>query len=116
MAFLSATHDIAADGFYMLGLSERNQSLWVGIRTLFYRLAMIAGQGGVVVMAGYISKNHPQAVAWQWAMAVLSGVFVLLALWHSFMLPRSSADHSEGRCRSVSEILHEFWDTIASFL
>lgn len=115
MAFLSATHDIAADGFYMIGLSERNQSLWVGIRTLFYRLAMIAGQGGVVVMAGYISKNHPQAVAWQWSMAVLSGLFALLALWHSFTLPRCSHDHSEGAYRSVADILREFWDTIASF-
>lgn len=115
MAFLSATHDIAADGFYMLGLSERNQSLWVGIRTLFYRLAMIAGQGGVVVMAGYISRHHPEAVAWQWSMAVLSGLFVLLALWHSLTLPRCKDDHSEGKARNVRQIFVEFGDTIASF-
>lgn len=115
MAFLSATHDIAADGFYMLGLSERNQSLWVGIRTLFYRLAMIAGQGGVVVMAGYISRYHPQAVAWQWSMALLSALFVILAVWHSCVLPRCSDDHSENGNRTAADILHEFWDTIASF-
>src|SRR5512140_3791046 len=52
MAFVSATHDIAADGFYMLALPEHHQSAFVGVRNTFYRLAMIAGQGGIVVLAG----------------------------------------------------------------
>ena len=57
ISFLSATHDIAADGFYMLGLNERQQSFFVGIRTTLYRLAVIAGQGPIVVLAGYFETR-----------------------------------------------------------
>jgi PAT family beta-lactamase induction signal transducer AmpG len=52
MAFSSATHDIAADGFYMLGLRQRHQAAFVGVRSTFYRLATLAGQGPLVVLAG----------------------------------------------------------------
>ena len=54
MAFISATHDIAADGFYMLGLSEHQQAFFTGIRSTFYRLAMIAGMGALVILTGWI--------------------------------------------------------------
>lgn len=57
MAFSSATHDIAADGFYMLGLSTHDQAKWVGLRSTFWRLAMIAGQGGLIIFAGMIESN-----------------------------------------------------------
>jgi MFS transporter, PAT family, beta-lactamase induction signal transducer AmpG len=57
MAFSSATHDIAADGFYMLGLSKHNQAWFVGVRSTFYRLAMITGQGLLIILAGYIESN-----------------------------------------------------------
>ncbi|MDQ7053492.1 MAG: hypothetical protein Q9P14_11565 [candidate division KSB1 bacterium] len=56
LAFSSATHDIAADGFYMLGLNKHQQAWFVGIRSTFYRLAMITGQGLLVIMAGYIES------------------------------------------------------------
>jgi len=57
LAFSSATHDIAADGFYMLGLSEGDQSLYVGIRSTFYRLSMITGQGLLIILAGYFETH-----------------------------------------------------------
>src|SRR5580658_7903387 len=58
MAFASATHDIAADGFYMLSMSKHEQAWWVGIRSTFYRKAMIVGSGLLVVLAGFLeSKN-----------------------------------------------------------
>lgn len=57
MAFSSATHDIAADGFYMLGLSSHDQARWVGLRSTFWRLSMIAGQGGIIIFAGMIESN-----------------------------------------------------------
>ncbi|PKL81462.1 MAG: MFS transporter, partial [Ignavibacteriae bacterium HGW-Ignavibacteriae-3] len=57
LAFSSATHDIAADGFYMIGLSKHDQAWFVGIRSTFYRLAMITGQGLLVILAGYIESN-----------------------------------------------------------
>ena len=57
LAFSSATHDIAADGFYLLALDEGDQSLFVGIRSTFYRAAMITGQGLIVVLAGYLEAS-----------------------------------------------------------
>lgn len=57
LAFSSATHDIAADGFYMLALSEGQQSFFVGIRSTFYRVAMIAGQGLLVILAGFLETT-----------------------------------------------------------
>jgi PAT family beta-lactamase induction signal transducer AmpG len=57
IAFSSASHDIAADGFYMLGLDQHNQSLFVGIRSTFYRLAMLSAMGLVPIIAGYIESN-----------------------------------------------------------
>ncbi|MDE6127041.1 MAG: MFS transporter, partial [Muribaculaceae bacterium] len=65
MAFASATHDIAADGFYMLGLTEHRQSYFVGIRSLFYRCSMIVGQGGLVVLAAYVGRSSgSDAAGW----------------------------------------------------
>ena len=57
VGFTSATHDIAADGFYMLALTEHEQSLYVGIRSPFYRIATLAGQGLLVIVAGLIETN-----------------------------------------------------------
>ena len=57
MAFSSATHDIAADGFYMLGLSEEQQAFFIGIRNTFYRIAMLTGQGLLVMLAGYLEES-----------------------------------------------------------
>ncbi|MEA3287100.1 MAG: MFS transporter [Candidatus Marinimicrobia bacterium] len=57
LAFSSSTHDIAADGYYMIGLSQHDQAWWVGIRSTFYRLAIIAGQGGIIIFAGMIESN-----------------------------------------------------------
>jgi len=57
LAFSSTTHDIAADGFYMLGLSKGDQAFFVGIRSTFYRLAMLTGQGLMVILAGYFEAK-----------------------------------------------------------
>ena len=66
LAFASATHDIAADGLYMLALSEKQQAALVGVRSTFFRLAMIAGQGALVVLAGWLHESSGDYVrAWQ---------------------------------------------------
>lgn len=56
VAFSSATHDISADGFYMIALNEQQQSLFVGIRSTFYRISMIVGQGALVMLAGHLEN------------------------------------------------------------
>ena len=88
LAFASATHDIAADGLYILGLSTHDQSLYVGIRSTFYRIGNIFGQGLLVMLAGWLEHSHSVPMAWSITFLVLAGLFVALWLWHSMALPR----------------------------
>lgn len=105
MAFSSATHDIAADGFYMLGLDQHKQALFVGIRSTFYRLATIFGQGVLVMIAGNLQVLFRGSIRYSWSLMFygVMGLFIALWLWHSFILPRPSADsmRSHGSSREV---------------
>lgn len=93
MAFSSATHDIAADGFYMLGLSQHDQAWFVGIRSTFYRLANIFGQGVLVMLAGRL-QAYDCNIPYSWTILFygIAGLFIALWLWHSFILPRPKED------------------------
>ena len=93
MAFSSATHDIAADGFYMLALKQHEQAAFVGVRSTFYRIAMIAGQGGLVFLAGEISAQTGNvALAWSIIFFILAGMFITLFVYHRFVLPVPASD------------------------
>jgi PAT family beta-lactamase induction signal transducer AmpG len=93
-AFASATHDIAADGFYMLALSQTNQAAFVGIRSTFYRLASVFGQGGLVAIAGAVELNDGNIpMAWRVTMLVAAVIFSATTLYHTFIIPRPAADH-----------------------
>ena len=95
MAFSSATHDIAADGFYMLGLTTPEQAAFVGVRTVFYRVATIASKGGLVILAGTLQKcGYPAACAWSITFVVVGAFFLALCLYHLLVLPYPEADHS----------------------
>ena len=115
-AFASATHDIAADGFYMIALDKRRQSSFVGIRSTFYRIASVFGQGVLVVMAGILERrlgNIP--AAWSVTMAVSAAILALFALWHAFALPRPADDRSAGSVGSAASLARGFGDAFASF-
>ena len=113
MAFASATHDIAADGFYMLALSQRHQAAFVGVRSTFYRLAMIAGQGGLVVLAGRLTSITGDVVrGWQIVFGVLAVLFLLLAVAHHRTLPRPATDVAATRTQGLGR---EFLGTFAAF-
>ena len=93
VAFSSATHDIAADGFYMLALSEEKQSFFVGIRSTFYRISMIAGQGALVMFAGYLEESTQNiALSWSLTFYLCAGLFVAFAVYHFFILPKPESD------------------------
>jgi PAT family beta-lactamase induction signal transducer AmpG len=93
MAFASATHDISADGFYMLGLNNEQQSFFVGIRNTFYRIAIVFAQGVLVMAAGFMS-NHFGDVAYAWSLTfyIAAALLIALALYHYFVLPNPSED------------------------
>jgi PAT family beta-lactamase induction signal transducer AmpG len=114
MAFCSATHDIAADGFYMLGLDEPQQAAFVGIRTTFYRIAMIAGQGALVVLAGIIELRIGIRQAWSVTFMVIAAMFGVLCLYHRFILPYPSSDRSTLQDQSTG-MLSEYFHTFVIF-
>lgn len=117
-AFASATHDIAADGFYMLALKPGDQSLFVGIRSTFYRLSSIFGQGVLVVIAGLLETHLGDVPkAWSITLLVSAVLFSCLTLWHVFRLPRPAADSSksEGSGQSAMNIIKEFGRTFVTF-
>ena len=115
MAFSSATHDIAADGFYMIGLSQHEQALFVGIRSTFYRLATITGQGGLIMLAGYLETTGGNiSRAWSITFYILSGLFIGLWLYHRYILPRPSSDITVHN-NSSSGIFSSFLETFRSF-
>ena len=115
MAFSSATHDIAADGFYMLGLDEHKQAYFVGIRSTFYRIATIVGQGLLVMLAGnleVVTRN----VKYSWSLMFygMAGLFIAFWLWHHYILPRPSEDKGIEKMRG-RQIMQEFWETLKTF-
>jgi PAT family beta-lactamase induction signal transducer AmpG len=115
MAFSSATHDIAADGFYMLGLSEEDQAFFIGIRNTFYRIAMLTGQGLLVMLAGFLEKASGRIpFSWSIVFFILAGAFIGLALWHRFILPRPASDIQRKDIKPQT-ILTEFGKTFVVF-
>lgn len=132
MAFSSATHDIAADGFYMLGLTQHDQAWFVGIRSTFYRFATIFGQGILVMIAGNLQVIFRNSIPFSWSLMFygVTGIFIALWLWHSYILPHPSEDEPrthvldiEGdgigddiKSVTVMSILRDFRKTISTFL
>ena len=116
VAFVSATHDIAADGFYMLALSEHEQSFYVGIRSTFYRIASIAGQGALVVVAGYI-EDHTGYIAGAWSAVffILSALFLVFAIYHSWSLPKVEARKDDEKSGNIADVWREFGNVFAAF-
>src|SRR5512137_2839246 len=103
MAFSSATHDIAADGFYMLGLKEHQQAAFIGVRTIFYRIAMIAAKGILVVLAGTLEqRGFSIQSAWSITFFLLAAIMLALCLYHLFVLPYPAADRAVVRDLSRS--------------
>ena len=115
MAFSSATHDIAAAGFYMLGLEQHEQAYFVGIRSTFYRIATIVGQGLLVMLAGnleVVTRN----IKYSWSITFygMAGLFIAFWLWHNYILPRPAEDKGMTRL-SGGDIISEFWQALKTF-
>lgn len=123
LAFSSATHDIAADGFYMLALKTGQQSFFVGIRNTFYRLANITGQGLLVMFAGALENGtiHPTTkgnipAAWSITFYLLAAIFIALTIYHFFRLPKPKTDSEDTESAvSIKSLFTEFGLTFVTF-
>ena len=132
IAFASATHDISADGFYIIGLPDKEQELYVGVRNTFYRIGMVIGQCGLVLLAGFLQERMKetgtldfslftfhfslQSVISSWiAVFIILGILMfLLGLYHTFILPRvETVAHDRF---DLMEWLREFGRTLIVFL
>jgi len=113
-AFASATHDIAADGFYMLGLDAGTQAEFVGIRSTFYRLSSIFGQGVLVALAGLIdTRTGDVHQAWKITLLLSAVIFSIVTLYHTWSLPAPVSDRMADA--SAKRIFSEFGRTFVTF-
>ncbi len=113
-AFASATHDIAADGFYMLGLNAGTQAEFVGIRSTFYRLSSIFGQGVLVALAGLIdTRTGDVHQAWKITLLLSAVIFSIVTLYHTWSLPAPVSDRMADA--SAKRIFSEFGRTFVTF-
>lgn len=116
IAFFSATHDIAADGYYMLALTHHQQAAYVGLRNTFYRIASLVGQGGLVWLAGEMEErtggNIP--LSWMVVFGVLSFILLAIAIWDCAAMPVTETDKPSSN-KGVSDIFKEFGATFVTF-
>jgi len=113
IAFSSATHDISIDGFYMIALTEKEQSFFVGIRSTFYRIAMITGQGLIVIFAGLFEEHLSDIkIAWTITFLIVAALFLILFLYHTFIIPKPINDKA---VRYTDSFLKGFVETFISF-
>ena len=115
MAFASATHDIAADGFYMMGLDEHEQAYFVGIRSTFYRIATIFSSGLLVGLAGAL-QVMTRSIRYSWSLVfyLMAGLFIAFWLYHSWILPKPAED-GEKQTKTANAIWQEFRQTVVTF-
>ncbi|MBQ0023003.1 MAG: MFS transporter [Prevotellaceae bacterium] len=122
IAFASATHDISADGFYIIGLEEKAQELYVGVRNTFYRIGMVVGQGMLVMLAGALQKGllgdslSGTEYSWGFVFIVLSALMFLLCLYHKIALPKVEDASKDKQSFVWSEQVSEFGKTLKVFI
>ena len=116
MAFSSATHDIAADGFYMLGLDQHEQAYFVGIRSTFYRIATIFSSGLLVGLAGAL-QVMTRSIRYSWSLVfyLMAGLFIAFWLYHNWALPRVEQEQGDEKKEDGYSLLRDFWETLQTF-
>ena len=116
VAFASATHDIAADGYYMLALDQRRQSSFVGIRNTFYRGGLVLGQGLLVMLGGILqTRTGDIPKSWGYVLMISAALLAVVSVYHLFILPRPEEDTDKRVEGSSSKVWHEFAEAFRSF-
>jgi PAT family beta-lactamase induction signal transducer AmpG len=115
LAFASATHDVAADGFYILALPENEQAAFNGVRSTFYRVAGILAKGQLVILAGILATqmNNNFSAAWSAVFAIVAGIILLLGFYHRWILPCPIKDLPDAAAKK--KFSDEFLKTFAAF-
>lgn len=115
IAFSSSTHDIAADGFYMLNLSTHDQAWYLGIRNTFYRFAILTGQGLLIILAGYFEFiTGSTTYGWTVIFSTLSLVFIIFSIYHNWALP-ASVDEKNKATLTFKNVIANYSNIVLSF-
>ena len=120
IAFASATHDISADGFYIIALSDKDQELYVGVRNTFYRVGLVIGQGGLVLLVGYMQEGtfgawlQPMLSSWMAVFIIMAVLMVVLGVYHACVLPQ--VERSVHERFDIGEQVREFVKTLRVFV
>ncbi|SHH25827.1 MFS transporter [Flavobacterium defluvii] len=97
-AFASASNDIASDGFYLLVLPKEQQSFFLGIRSTFYRLSMLAGNGLIVLFAGYLEHKYgDNTKAWSYTMIIVGLLMTFITLYNFVFTPKNEINAAENK-------------------
>ena len=103
--------DIAGDGIYMQELSAKEQSIYAGWQGGFYNLAKILANGGLVFLAGRLSKSYGVLTGWMVVIGICALIMIALSLYHMTMLPKESNRVSVNKSEKIAEL----WEMISSF-
>lgn len=103
-AFASASNDVASDGFYMLALEKDQQSFFLGIRSTFYRLSMLTGNGLIVFIAGYLEQEYgDKQKAWSYTMVIVGVIMTVITIYNYFSTPKIEAKIVETKTKSLAD-------------
>jgi PAT family beta-lactamase induction signal transducer AmpG len=120
MAFASATHDIAADGFYMLALKPGVQAEMIGWRSVFYRLSNVFCNSALIAIPGIIydwtkkQGHESMPFAWQVTIGIIAAIFIIMAIWHMFYTPRPDSDKPNEDI-NAKKIIADFGQAFSTF-
>ena len=115
IAISSSTHDIAADGFYMMGLTSHDQAWFIGIRNTFYRFAILTGQGLLVIIAGNMENLYNDvSLAWSIVFGISAIIFMIFAIYHKWILPHPSEDNNHEKLE-LNDVIKNFFKIFISF-
>lgn len=133
MAFSSATHDISADGFYILALNSHDQAFYVGIRNTFYRLGNMLVQGMFVILYAWFFAGAPLwsgeklipaldsyvSGSWCVVLCIMAVMFMLFSGWHKYILYSANdvkVDNGLTIKDNINKTLSEFVHTVNVFI
>lgn len=109
-AFASASNDVASDGFYMLALEKEQQSFFLGIRSTFYRISMLAGNGLIILLAGYLEHRYSDNTkAWSLTMIAVGLLMTLLTVYNFFATPKTEVSKAEVEKMNFGSVFASFF-------
>lgn len=113
-AFASASNDVASDGFYLLALTKDQQSFFLGIRSTFYRLSMLTGNGLIVIIGGYLEQQYgDNQKAWSYTMIFVGLLMTLITIYNFFATPKTETNQNKLNENTQSKA--NFFSVFASF-